>query len=148
MSLKTFLQKLFPFLFKAMQRAWDALPGYQQDAVLNSGTIGQILKTNLDTATEELIALIIKKTGLPAYYVDDVLIGLARVFGYQTNSVNDATAYLQKKLSGAASNEEWNGLLTIILNAGATLLTGGTLKWAQIAIGLGEWAYQKFIKAA
>jgi hypothetical protein len=148
MSLKTFLQKIFPFLFKAMQRSWNKLPKDQQDAIVKSGKIGQLIKTNLDIAGSKLITLIALETGLSEVTVGEILINLSKKFGNDTAYADSAAVYLQRKLMQASSDEEWNGLLTIILNAGATLLTGGALQWAQIAIGLGEWAYQKFIKKA
>jgi len=148
MSLKTFLEKLFPFLFAAMQRTWDQLTPIQQSAITNAGQIGQLLKNNLDMLGDDLKVLIAKQTGLPDELIGNMLLSLAAKFGLTTTSENDAIAFLQKKLNAAASDEEWNGLLTIILNAGGIILSGGSLNWAQIAIGIGEWAYHKFVKPA
>lgn len=145
MSLKTLLEKILPFLFNAMQKAWDQLTQVQQSAITNSGLIGQLLKNNLTILGNDLVDLAVKETGLPVDTVTATLLALAAKFGCTTTDLNTAVAYLQSKLSGAASDEEWNGLLTILLNAGGTLLSGGTLSWPSIAIGLGEWAYHNII---
>ncbi len=146
MNLKKILQKIFPFLFSALQRAWGKLPKDQQDAIVNSGQIGQIIKTNLQTSGANILTFIVLETGLSTETVNELVIALAEKLGHFTKDAIAATEFLKTKLKTASSDEEWNGLLTIILNAGATLLSGGVLQWAQIALGLGEWAYQKFIK--
>ncbi|MDB5288590.1 MAG: hypothetical protein JWR05_3539 [Mucilaginibacter sp.] len=146
MSLKTFLEKILPFLFDALQRAWDQLSTVQQSAITNSGLIGQLLKNNLTILGTDLVTLIVSKTGLTEQEVTDALLALAKTFGLTTDSLNDAVSFLQGKLSSASSNEEWNGLLQIMLNAGGTFLSGGTLNWVSIAMGIGEWAYTNIIK--
>lgn len=141
-----FLEGIFPFLFSALKRSYDSLSKEQQQALVNSGMIGQFLKNNLAMIGADLTTLIAKQTGLTEQEVSDTLIHLASTFGLNTTAVNDAVKFLQDKLSGAASSAEWNGILTIILNAGATFLSGGSLDWAHIAIGIGEWVYNTFIK--
>lgn len=140
------LESVFPFLFNAFKKAWDNLTEDQQQSLINSGMIGQYLKNNLNILGTDLVKLIVANVpGLTEESVTTTLISLAGVFGVTTTDVNQAVEALQNKLKSAASNAEWNGLLSIILNAGATVLSGGTLDWVHIAIGLGEWAYQKFI---
>src|ERR1700739_3106022 len=141
-----FLEGIFPFLFSALKRSYDSLSTAQQTALVNSGMIGQFLKNNLTILGDDLVNVVATQTGLTAQEVSDTLIHLATQFGLTTASVNDAVAFLQKKLSSAASSSEWNGILTIILNAGATFLSGGSLDWAHIAIGIGEWVYNTFVK--
>lgn len=140
------LESIFPFLFNALKRAYDNLSETQQTALVNSGTLGQLLKANLKVLGDDLVAAAAKETGLTPQQVTDTYIHLAGIFGFNTNVLNDAVDFLQKKLSGAASTPEWNGILNIILNAGATFLSGGALDWTHIAIGIGEWVYQNFIK--
>src|SRR5580692_4903436 len=115
-----FLEGIFPFLFNALKRSYDSLSPAQQQALVNSGTIGQFLKNNLTAVGTDLAALIAKQTGLTEQEVSDTLINLASTFGLNTTVVNDAVTFLQGKLQGAASSAEWNGILNIILNAGAT----------------------------
>lgn len=146
MSLKKILETIFPFLFNALQKAWDKLSSTQQSAITNSGLIGQLLKNNLTILGTDLVALIASKTGLKEQEITDTLLALAKTFGLTTDSLNEAVSFLQGKLSNAASNEEWNGLLQIMLNAGGTFLSGGTLNWVSIAMGIGEWAYSNIIK--
>ena len=141
-----FLEGIFPFLFSALRRAYDNLSTDQQQALVNSGMIGQLLKNNLTILGNDLVTLIAKQTGLTEQQISDTLIHLAGQLGLNTTSVNDAVAFLQNKLTSVASNSEWNGILTIILNVGATFLSGGSLDWVHIAIGIGEWVYQHFIQ--
>lgn len=143
--LSKILESIFPFLFNALRRAWDSLTTDQQNAVVNSGLIGQFLKNNLTILGTDAVNELVKLTGLPADTVTSLLISLAGKLGLTTTDVNNAVSYIQGKLSGAASNEEWNGLLQIILQAGASILSGGAVDWVHLALGLAEWAYQKFI---
>lgn len=145
MSLISILESIFPFLFSALKRSWDNLTPEQQQAIIKSGTIGQYLKNNLTALGGDLVALISNDLNLPKDVVESTLLALAAKLGFTGTAINDAVAFLQNKLQSAKSNEEWNGLLNIILNAGATVLSGGALDWVHIALGLGEWAYQKFI---
>lgn len=139
------LESILPFLFSALKRSWDNLTKDQQNAIINSGMIGQYLKNNLNALSGDLVAAIAKATGLPAATIESTLLALAVKFGYKSDDVDKAVTFLQDKLKNAASNEDWNGLLTIILNAGGTLLSGGSLDWVHLALGLGEFAYQKFV---
>jgi hypothetical protein len=139
------LESIFPFLFSALKEAWNNLSTTQQQALINSGTIGQYLKNNLTILGTDLVNLIAKDTGLDPSVVTNTLIGLAGTFGLTTTDINAAVTFLQGKLQNASSDAEWNGILNIILNAGATLLSGGTLNYVHIALGLGEWVYQTFI---
>lgn len=145
-SIIKFIESIFPFLFSALKRSYDALSKDQQQALVNSGMIGQFLKNNLTIIGDDLVSVAATQTGLTAQEVTDTLIHLAATFGLTTDDVNKAVAFLQSKLSDAASSTEWNGILTIILNAGATFLSGGSLDWAHVAIGIGEWVYQTFVK--
>jgi hypothetical protein len=139
------LESIFPFLFSALRRSWDNLSQQQQQALIQSGTIGQYLKNNLTILGDDLVSLISNDLNLDRNIVEDTLIALAGKFGVTTTSVNDAVAFLQKKLQSASSNEEWNGLLSTLLNVGATILSGGAIDWVHVALGLGEWVYQQFI---
>lgn len=141
-----FLESIFPFLFSALKRAYDNMTPYQQNALKNSGMVGQLLKNNLTALGTDLVTFISGKTGLSEQEVSDLLIALAKTFGLTTTSINDAVAFLQSKVSGAASDAEWNGLFQVILNAGATILSGGAIDWLHVALGLGEWVFQTFIK--
>lgn len=143
--LSKILESIFPFLFNALKRAWDNLTQSQKDAVVHSGLIGQFLKNNLDILGDAAVTELAKLTGLPAETVTSLLIALAAKLGLTTTDVNSAVSYIQGKLKAAASNEEWNGLLQIILQAGASILSGGAVDWVHLALGLAEWAYQKFI---
>lgn len=145
MSLRTFFEQIFPFLFSALQRAWDQLTPIQQSAVTNSGIIGQLLKNNLTILGDDLVELIAEKTDLPKEDIQLTLTNLAAKLGFTGTELNDAVKFLQGKLSSAASDEDWNGLLKTVLIAGGTLLSGGTLDWPTLALGVGEWAYQNII---
>lgn len=140
-----FLESIFPFLFNALKRSWDNLTEQQQQALVNAGAIGQFLKNNLNALGGDLVSLISNDLNLDKSIVEATLIALAGKFGLNTASVDEAVAFLQKKLQSANSDAEWNGLLNIILNTGATILSGGALDWVHIALGLGEWVYQNFI---
>lgn len=141
-----FLESILPFLFNALKRAYDNMTTAQQQALVNAGMIGQLLKNNLSVLGSDLVTFIALKTGLPELDVSNTLLGLAKTFGLDTTDINAAVDFLQKKVSGAASDAEWNGLFTTILNAGATILSGGTIDWLHVALGLGEWVFQTFIK--
>lgn len=144
------LESIFPFLFNALKRAWDSLSPDQQNAITNSGIIGQYLKNNLNALSGDLISAITKATGLDGSIVESTLISIAEKLGSEATGADqtaaNAVTFIQTKLSSASSDEEWNGLLQIILNAGATILTGGGLNWAHLALGIAEWAYRQFIE--
>lgn len=139
------LESIFPFLFSALRRSWDNLTTEQQQAIVNSGTIGQYLKNNLNAIGGDLVSLISNDLNIPRDIVEATLIALAGKFGLITDKIDEAVAFLQKKLQSASSNEEWNGLLSTLLNVGATILSGGAVDWLHVALGLGEWAYQTFV---
>jgi len=140
------LESILPFLFSALKRSWDNLTKVQQDALVNSGVIGQYLKNNLTALGGDLVTAIATHTGLPSDTVEGALIAIAKEFGLSTTSVNEAVAFLQSKLQAAESTPLWNGLLSTLLNVGGTILSGGTVDWVHVALGLGEYVYQKFVK--
>jgi hypothetical protein len=144
--LSKLLESIFPFLFSALKRSWDNLTQSQQTALTNAGVIGQFLKNNLTALGGDLVQAISNQTGLSEVIVQQTMLALANEFGLQTTDVNAAILHLQSKLTAAQSTSEWNGLLSTILNAGATILSGGAIDWVHVALGLGEWVYQQLIK--
>lgn len=144
--LLSFLESVFPFLMGALRKSWNSLSNTQQDALVNSGMIGQFLKNNLTMLGTDLVNVIAKNTTLSPDQVTNTLIALAAAFGFTGNDLNQAVSYLQSKLQNASSDKEWNGLLNILLNTGATILSGGALDWVHVALGLGEWVYQQFVQ--
>jgi hypothetical protein len=140
------LESILPFLFSALKRSWDNLTKVQQNALVNSGVIGQYLKNNLTALGSNLVTAIATHTALPASTVETTIISIAISFGYTGNEINQATAFLQLKLQAAESTPLWNGLLSIALSVGATKLSGGTIDWLHVALGLGEYVYQQFVK--
>lgn len=140
------LESIFPFLFSALKRAWDGLTTTQQQALVNAGTIGQFLKNNLTALGGDLVTAIANYTKLPTATVETTILALAAEFGLTTTDINQAVSYLQGKLQSSVNTPEWNGLLSAMLNVGATILSGGTLNWLHVALGLGEWVYQQFIQ--
>lgn len=147
MSLITkILESILPFLFSALKRSWDNLTDTQQKSLVNAGIIGQYLKSNLIALGGDLVTAIAKATELPETEVETTLIGIASQFGLTTTSINQAVSFLQSKLLAAESTSLWNGLLSTILNVGSTILSGGTVDWLHVALGLGEYVYQQFVK--
>lgn len=141
------LESILPFLFNALKRAWDNLTSTQQQALVNSGVIGQYLKNNLTALGGDLVTAIANHTGLKVDVVESTLIQIATAFGCDPAAdIDKAVAFLQAKLQGALNTPLWNGLLSTLLNVGGTILSGGTIDWLHVALGLGEYVYQQFVR--
>jgi|GEM_PF-2659561 len=139
------LESILPFLFSALKRSWDNLNENQQQALVNSGVIGQYIKNNLTALSGDLVTAISTSTGLPSDVIEPTLITIAGELGLKTTSVDDAVKHIQSLLTVAKGSTLWNGILQTALSVGATALSGGTLNWVHIGLGLGEYVYQTFI---
>lgn len=140
------LESILPFLFSALKRTWDNLTSDQQKALTNSGIIGQYLKNNLTALGSDLVKAIASHTNLPESEVQSALLDIAGKFGLTTTEVDKAVAFLQAKLQEAEGTPLWNGILSTLLNVGGTILSGGTIDWVHVALGLGEYVFQTYVK--
>ena len=144
MSLKTLLEKILPFLFTAAEKQWDALTKEQQAAILNgSGGFAQIIKNNLDLGEVELKQLISEKTGLPLDVVNATFDAIAKELNVSSDTV---VVFIQASLKEAENTLNWNGLLTTIGSIAAIVLSGGSITWESLLMGLLQFAYKKFVQ--
>ena len=150
MSLKTIIEKVLPFLFSEVTKVWDNLPSDQQQALINSGQIGQILKEELNNGSQAVLNAIEQKTGIPAATAEAGLLSLASQLGFKVSSVDEFISKLQAKINAGLSDPDWDSLWQSVTGVGAAILTGGTTNIVTAGIGLlsalGKLIYDKYIK--
>ncbi|ASU34431.1 hypothetical protein [Mucilaginibacter xinganensis] len=146
MSLKTFLEKLLPFLFNAVERAYDQLPQSEKDALVKSGQFGQIIKTELTNGYNAIVKVSADKLGLKPAEVDLLLTSLAKEMSINISKPSDIIDALQSKVNAGLTNSGWDSLWTTISGQLAIIVTGGSVSWPTLALGLIEFVYQKFIQ--
>jgi hypothetical protein len=143
MSIKSILEKLLPFLFSAAQKEYDKLNKESQTGLLHGLNIGQIIKENLDAAETDIVNIIVAKTGLDADEVGAALQEIGDHYGITDGSI---ITYLQTELKAAQNVLKWKGILNTFANIAAIVLSGGSLTWEKLAMGLLQFAYEKFVK--
>jgi hypothetical protein len=146
MSLKTFLEKLLPFLFDAVERAYDQLPQAQKDALVKSGQFGQIIKTELTAGYAAIVKAASDKLNLSPTEVDSLLLALAKEMSINTTAPSAVIDYLQAKVNAGLTDSGWDSLWTTVSGQLAIIVAGGSVSWPTLALGLIEFVYQKFIK--
>ncbi len=143
MSLKTFLEKLLPFLYNAAERAFDDLEAEAQKDGINGSKIAQVIKNNLDADETTVTALIAQETGMDAVDVGAALQQIGEHYGITDGSI---ITYLQGELKKASGTLNWNGLVKTFGDIGAIVLSKGKITWETLALGVGQYIYDKYIK--
>ena len=146
MSLKTFFEKLFPFLFDAIEREFDKLPQSEKDALVQSGQFGQIIKTELHNGYDAIVTAASQKIGLDKATVDNLLTSLAAKFKIDVNAPNELVDKLQEQVNKGLDDSAWDALWTTVSGQLAVILGGGAVSWPTLALGLVEFVYNKFVK--
>lgn len=150
MSLKTILEKVFPFLFSEVTKAWDSLPADEQSALINSGQIGQILKEELSNGATAVLNAIEKKTGIPADVAEQSLLTLAGHLGYSVTTVTDFINQLQAKINTGLSDPDWDALWADLTGTAIAIFSDNVPAAITAGVGLlgalGKLIYDKFIK--
>lgn len=146
MSIKTIFEKLLPFLFTAAERMYDGLPQAQKEALLKSGQFGQVLKTELANGYAAVSAVATKQLGLTSAQVDALVTSLAAEMNIYITQPSDLIDILQAKVNAGMTDSSWDSLWTTVSGQLAIVLTGGTISWPVLALGLLEFVYQKLIK--
>lgn len=150
MSLKTILEKVFPFLFSEVTKAWDSLPSDQQSALINSGQIGQILKEELSNGAAAVLNAIEQKTGIPEATAEQSLLALAGHLGYSVTTVTDFIDQLQAKINAGLSDPDWDALWAGITGTAIAIFSDNIPAAITAGVGLlgalGKLIYDKFIK--
>lgn len=127
-------------LFESTQTEFNKLPKEQQDAILNGVQVSQIIKDNIDRGETYVIDVIASRLNLS----QDVAKGL---FGRLSNDLG-VTSVLQgvaDKIGQGITDLAHNALFQLIAQSAAAFLSGGTVNWLTLALGVVEYAYQ-FLK--
>lgn len=147
MSLKTFLERLLPFLFKAAKREWDKLPKETQDAIKHGSGIIDTLNKEIGKAPEVIKgAIIAKYPDLNEEAVEKGIFKLLHAFNLapKSDSFEDAAISVQEHFSSLKGK-----VLDAILQAGANVvaivLAPAQTVSAKIFMVM-EYAYRKYVK--
>lgn len=146
MSLKTFFEKVFPFLFNAVERAYDGLTQAQKNALLLGGQFGQLLKTCLTEGYSALVDKAASELNLTQAQVDDLLTALAKKLNINISAPSELIDKLQAQVNAGMEDSSWDALWTTVSGQLAIIIGGGAINWPTLALGLLEFVYQKFIQ--
>lgn len=145
MSLKTFLEGLFPFLFNAIEREFDKLPKSEQDQLIQSGQFGQIIKTELSNGYHAILTEA-TKIGIDGDTANSLLIALGGKIGITATTGSDVIDRLQTQVNAGLQDSSWDALWTTVSGQLAIIIGGGAISWPTLALGLIEFVYTKFVK--
>lgn len=152
MSFKTFIEGIFPFLFDAIKREFDALPDDEQKALIQAGQFGQIIKTELNNGYHGIVTVAGQELGLQPEQVDQLLIDLAKKLNIDlvalTNKPEEFINKLQSLVNKGMEDSAWDNLWHSVSSQLAIIISGGKFNWAQLAIGLIQFVFEKFVPKA
>ena len=146
MSLKTFLEKILPFLFNAVEKEFDNLPKGEQDALINEGQFGQIIKTEFSKGYAAVEALAVSKLGMTPDGVNTSLIALAKKLSIPATTGAEFITGLQAKVTTIVEDSEWDSFWHNVSGQLMIIAGGGTISWPTLAMGLIQLIYDKFVK--
>ena len=146
MSLKTFLEKILPFLFNAVEKEFDNLPKGEQDALINEGQFGQIIKTEFSKGYAAVEALAVSKLGMTPDGVNTSLIALAKKLSIPATTGAEFITGLQSKVTTIVEDSEWDSFWHNVSGQLMIIAGGGTISWPTLAMGLIQLIYDKFVK--
>ena len=145
MSLKSIIESIFPFLFNAVERFFDKLPKDQQQALIQAGQFGQVIKKFLNDGYQAIIDES-EKLGIDSMTADKLLNDLGGKLGLTVKDGADLIDQLQAKVNAGLQDSAWDNLWTSVSGQLAIIIAGGTINWPTLALGLIEFVYRKFVQ--
>lgn len=142
------LKDIFPFLRSAMEKFWDSLPDKTKEALIDAGQFGQILKTKYAEGYEAFIQAVADKLNIDKAAADKMLLDLAGKLGIDVNAPEQLFDELQAKVDKLLDDSAWDNLWHSVTGQLQIIFTGGRMNWAQLAMGVIQFVYEKFIKTA
>lgn len=144
-SIRTSLEKLFPFLFNAIEREWDNLPQVDKDALLKAGQFGQIVKLELSNGYDAIVKAAADELGMNIDQVNQLIVELEKKLNIDAHSPQDFIDKLQAYVNKGLEDSAWDNLFHSITSQLAIILSGGKFDWSTLALGLVQFVYEKFI---
>jgi len=151
---KTFFGRLlaaiggfFSHLVSGAKTAFSQLPKEQQDAIIQGVNISQILKDGYTKGVDFVLGEIEAKLNIPADVAKILLQTALKDVGIDEADLQTGFNKLADKLQAGVTDTHWNSLWQTIASSAAQWLSTGSLNWVSLAMGLIEWAFQRFVKA-
>jgi hypothetical protein len=154
MNLKAIAEKVFPFLFSEVTKEWDSLTPEEQQALIKSGQIGQIIKETISQGTNAVINAISQKLGLSTDQVNTTLVALFTTMGLNLGAaesaieqkVDNGINQLQTKINSGLQDSEWNSLWEAVTGAAVAIVSHNPVNWITLLTTVGKFVYDKFIR--
>ncbi len=143
MSIIDLLKKLFPFLVKAAEKAFNNLEEAAKTAGINGSLFAQIIKENVDAAESDVEALLKSKLGLTDTQYTLLVEAIAAKYSVKKENL---ILYLQTEFKTRTDDVLHSSLANEVFAAVAIVLSKGKLSWLTLAMGVGEFIYRKFVK--
>lgn len=147
MKLLDILKDIFPFLRNAMEKFWDSLPDKTKEALIDAGQFGQILKMKYAEGYDAFVKAVAEKLGMDQAACDAMLLNLAGKLGIDVKAPEQLFDALQEKVNKILDDSAWDNLWHSVTGQLQIIFTGGRMNWAQLAMGVIQFVYDKFIKA-
>ena len=145
MKLIDILKDIFPFLRSAMEKFWDSLPEKTKEALIDAGQFGQILKAKYEEGYHAFVAAVSDKLGIDQATTDTMLLNLAGKLGIDIKAPEQLFDELQAKIDKILDDSGWDNLWHSVTGQLQIIFTGGRMNWAQLAMGVIQFVYEKFI---
>lgn len=151
---KTFFGKLlaaiggfFAHLVSGAKSAFSELPKEQQDAIIQGVNISQILKDGYTKGVQFVLGEIEAKLNIPEDVATILLQSSLKDVGIDEADLQTGFNKLADQIQAGITDTHYNSLWQTIANSAAQWLSTGSLSWISLAMGLIEWAFQRFVKA-
>lgn len=138
--------EIISHLLHGAQNAFNNLPKEQQDAIISGVNVSEILKTSASQGEAAVVKLVADKIGMSTDVATGLILNIGKDLGIDANSVQDVLDHIADKAQSAVTDNSWNALWQDIAKFAASWLSTGSLNWVTLALGVIEFAFQKFVK--
>jgi hypothetical protein len=154
MNLKKIAESVLPFLFGEVTKEWDSLTPAEQQALIHSGQIGQIIKEQIANGPTAVVNAIASQLNLTPDQVNSTLITIFSALGYNLTTtegtaeskVDAGINQLQAKINSGLSDPDWNALWETVTGTAVSLASKNPVNWLNVISVVGKFVYDKFIK--
>jgi|GEM_PF-3514296 hypothetical protein len=133
-------------LLNGAKKGYQSLPADQQDAIVKGVNISQILKSSYAQGETAVVNLVASKVGVSPDIASAAILAIAEASGIKTGKIQDYLDSIANKVQDGVTDNEWNSLWQTGAQFAASYLSGGSLNWVSLSLGVIEFAYQHFIK--
>jgi hypothetical protein len=135
-------------LLNSAKNGYNAMPADQQQALVKGVNISQLIKDNYTKGETALVNLVATELNISPDVASSAILSIAKDSGINTGKIQDYLDSIANKVQAGITDNGWNALWQTVAQFATSFISGGSVNWVSLGLGVVEFCYQHFIKKA